>query len=52
MFGQFLAENIPFEIRKILMIDGYLTFIVWKGWIPGIYDNPRDVQNRLCAREF
>ena len=22
MFGQFLAENISFEIRKILMIDG------------------------------
>lgn len=50
MFGQFLAENIPFEIRKILMIDGYLTFIVWKGWIPGIYDNPRDVRQE-CPKQ-
>ena len=30
MFGQFLAENISFEIRKILMVDGagkWLIFI-------------------------
>lgn len=32
------------------MIDGYLTFIVWKGWIPGIYDNPRDVRQK-CPKQ-
>ena len=56
MFGQFLAENISFEIGKILMIEVYLQLIVWKGWIPGILIIPemsaRNVQNRLCAREF
>ena len=35
MFGQFLAENISFEIGKILMIEVYLKQIVWNGWIPG-----------------
>ena len=34
MFGQFLAENISFEIGKILMIEVYLKLIVWNGWIP------------------
>ena len=43
MFGQFLAENISFEIGKILMIEVYLKLIVWNGWIPGIFGNPRGV---------
>jgi len=29
MFGQFLAENIPFEIRKILMIDGLGKLLIF-----------------------
>ena len=28
-FGQFLAENIPFEIRKILMIDGLGKLLIF-----------------------
>ena len=50
MFGQFLAENISFEIGKILMIEVYLQLIVWKGWIPGIYDNPRNVRQE-CPKQ-
>ena len=32
------------------MIDGYLTLIVWKGWIPGIYGNPRNVRQE-CPKQ-
>ena len=50
MFEQFLAENISFEIRKILMIEVYLQLIVWKGWIPGIFDNPINVRQECPKR--
>ena len=56
MFGQFLAENISFEIGKILMIEVYLKLIVWNGWIPSIYGNSRVSARNVfltgCAREF
>ena len=56
MFGQFLAENISFEIGKILMIEVYLKLIVWNGWIPGIYGNSRVSARNVfltgCAWEF
>ena len=53
MFGQFLAENIPFEMGKILMIDGLgklLIFIEFTRTRPGIFGNPRNVRQK-CPKQ-
>jgi hypothetical protein len=50
MFERFLAENISFEIRKIIMIVVYLKLIVWNGWISGIYGNGQGVRQE-CPKQ-